>query len=79
MGSSLVPQGLDLSIAKDTAMAAMQILVFCINRTQFIKKGTKFSTKVIPVGLDFLVAKDTAMVTIEIFEISCKIVSIKKH
>ena len=55
-------------------MAAMQILVFCINRTQFIKKGTKFSTKVIPVGLDFLVAKDTTMVTIEIFEISCKIV-----
>ena len=79
MGSNLVPQGLDLSIVKDTAKAAMQILVFCINRTQFIKKGTKFSTKVIPVGLDFWVAKDTAMVGMEIFKISCEIVSIKKY
>lgn len=78
MGSNLVPQGLDLSIVKDTAKAAMQILVFCINRTQFIKKGTKFSTKVIP-GLDFWVAKDTAMVAMEIFKISCEIVSIKKY
>ena len=54
-------------------------MIFCKNWTRVIKKQTKFSSEKVLVKLDFYIAKGTAMVAMQIFEICCKIMSIKNH